>query len=467
MENKTSTILARAQQEISETGALCFPTRRKLWLAFGPWEVRVEDDPYPRTLTEPLKKRAELALACAKKVSRIWSAYDSEDKRPQKLIKETRAYLDGKRTVRQLSKAADEMKDFMSVIDEESDSSAPCAGMAAWDALVTALHDEPLLEERYAGAEDSDLDFYDWDAAREASEAWAGADEEAGQGKRKVRRMKFWAWYLEEAARLLGDEEYRFPPKAIKAFQEKQNPPRPVPEEVTLESLADYLGVGDLRYCCRILDKRGMSEGNYHIVTRRPDEGGSCPKCKAMITRLKYHIGGNALEGDLPGNVHFMVVEEIPFFQCPTHRGELINAPHEYVNCKALFKRYIAGAGRAEALKKQIEERAIFRFEVKERCMVLNDRALECISPHVLETIPGLEWTNQEDNGLAVDLSVFGPQVAFLDLSYEEFVEKYPQRVRQVGEHITEIECDGVWVRCHLDEKGVLIRVETITAIGR
>lgn len=78
MENKANIILAQAQQEISETGILSFPTRRKLWLAFGPWEVREEDDPNPRTLTEPLKKRVELAQACAKKVSRIWSAYTKE-----------------------------------------------------------------------------------------------------------------------------------------------------------------------------------------------------------------------------------------------------------------------------------------------------------------------------------------------------------------------------------------------------
>ena len=220
-----------------------------------------------------------------------------------------------------------------------------------------------------------------------------------------------------------------------------------------------------MRYCCRILAKRGLFEDkdsvSYHIVTRRPDKGGICPKCKAMTTQIKYHIGGNALEGDLPGNVHFMVVEETPFFQCPTHKGEMINAPYEYVNCKALFKRYIAGAGRAEALKKQIEERAVFRFEVTERNVALNDRALDHFSRHVLKMVPGLEWTNQEDDSFAVDLSVFGPHVAFLDLSYEEFVKKYPQRVRQAGEHITEIDFGGVWVRCYLDEKGTLTRVET------
>ena len=158
MENSLSTILTQAQQEISEIGVLSFPVRRKLWLALGPWEVQEEDASAPRTLTESMKKRAELALACAKKVSRIWSAYDSEDKRPQKLIKEIRAYLDGRHTVRQLSEAGDEMENFMYIVDEEADSTAPCAGMAAWKAMLTALYDEPMLEERYADAQDSDLD---------------------------------------------------------------------------------------------------------------------------------------------------------------------------------------------------------------------------------------------------------------------------------------------------------------------
>ena len=46
-----------------------------------------------------MKKRALLALACAKKVMPVWSKYDPLDKRPQKLIKMSLAYLDGKITV--------------------------------------------------------------------------------------------------------------------------------------------------------------------------------------------------------------------------------------------------------------------------------------------------------------------------------------------------------------------------------
>jgi hypothetical protein len=461
-----SSILLQAEQEVSETGKLSFATRRKLWLEFGPWEARKEDDPVPRTLTEPLKKRAELALACAKKVSRIWSAYDSEDKRPQKLIKETRAYLDGRRTPEQLSETVKIMEHFMSIVENEPDSSAPAAGMSAWNALITALHDEPLLEERYADATDSDLDCYDWDAAREASEAWTGANEEASPGQRKVRRMKFWAWYLEQSAKLLGDSGYCFPAKAIKAYQLKQNPPKPVPAEVSLESLADYLELGTFRYCCRILAKLTLYDDAppnlYQVVYRHNYESAVCPKCKSQTKEIKYYIGGAAAEGELPGGVSFRAIEEIPFFRCPDHPDEWINVPHEYINRKAIFKKYIAGTGRAETLKKQIEERAVNRFEVSERSITLNDRSADRFMLQALDGgTPGLEWTNREDDSFSVDLAVFGPNVAFLDLPYEEFAEKYPQRVRKVEERVTEIDFAGVWVRCYLDKKGDLLRVET------
>ena len=63
-------ILEQGVKEVSETGRLSFPVRRALWLALGTWEERDETDDSPRTLTESLQKRARLALACAKKVTK-------------------------------------------------------------------------------------------------------------------------------------------------------------------------------------------------------------------------------------------------------------------------------------------------------------------------------------------------------------------------------------------------------------
>ena len=117
MENTEKSALELAEKEIAETGALSFPGRRRLWEAMGPLEPREQDSGTPRSLTGPLKKRAELALACAKKVSRIWCAFDGEDKRPQHLMKQTRAYLDGKISAEALSAESDVIDDFMIIVE--------------------------------------------------------------------------------------------------------------------------------------------------------------------------------------------------------------------------------------------------------------------------------------------------------------------------------------------------------------
>ena len=78
-------ILDQSVKEVSETGSLSFPTRRALWLALGSYEERDEMDDSPRPLTEPLRKRAPLALACARKVGKVWAAYAPEDKSPRPL----------------------------------------------------------------------------------------------------------------------------------------------------------------------------------------------------------------------------------------------------------------------------------------------------------------------------------------------------------------------------------------------
>lgn len=62
------TAFEAAVKEVAETGRLSFAARRRLCLA----------------------------LACTKKVTRAWSAYNSEDKGPQGLLKQANAYLKGK-----------------------------------------------------------------------------------------------------------------------------------------------------------------------------------------------------------------------------------------------------------------------------------------------------------------------------------------------------------------------------------
>ena len=62
---------------------------------------------------------------------------------------------------------------------------------------------------------DEDFDPYDWDAAKNAAVAWRDAGTGGDPGKQAVQEIKFWAWYLEEAAKLLGIEDFRFPQKDI------------------------------------------------------------------------------------------------------------------------------------------------------------------------------------------------------------------------------------------------------------
>ncbi|MDE6590188.1 MAG: hypothetical protein K2K53_07585, partial [Oscillospiraceae bacterium] len=157
-------ILEQGVREVAGTGKLSFPVRRALWLALGPWEERDEADQSPRILTEPLRKRAQLALACAKKVGKVWAAYDPEDKGPQTLVKQGNAYLSGKLAADRLYQAW-RKSDYMRKAEDERYSSAPMAAIAAERAAIVPYCDEFLLEPRYADADDTDLDPYDWDAA--------------------------------------------------------------------------------------------------------------------------------------------------------------------------------------------------------------------------------------------------------------------------------------------------------------
>lgn len=132
-------ILEQGVREVAGTGKLSFPVRRALWLALGPWEERDEADQSPRILTEPLRKRAQLALACAKKVGKVWTAYAPEDKGPQTLVKQGNAYLSGKLAADRLYQAW-RKSDYMRKAEDERYSSAPMAAIAAErDSIVQAL----------------------------------------------------------------------------------------------------------------------------------------------------------------------------------------------------------------------------------------------------------------------------------------------------------------------------------------
>lgn len=448
----------RAVAETAESGELSFPTRRQLWLALGEWEWRDEDDreETPRALTGPLKKRAGLAWACAKKVMPVWSAYAPDDKAPQKLLKTARDYLDGKIPAEKLEKAMEGTGGFLDRAENEPYSTAPAAAMAAWQAAFCAWWDEPLLAQRYADAIDSELDYDDWDAAHLAAIVWGGRDEEAQPGERAVEQMKFWAWYLEQLAPLLGIEKFRFPKKAMAVFKEKQFPVKPLPEAVTLESFCDYIGAGDYLY-------HTWNGRSCEIVTRMRGDHAVCPKTKEECRQLKFYYGVRLLEDTIPGEFPLAVSMRVPLFHCDVHPGDSHTPRAEYTNPKANCRRYLAGEGRAEALLRQIRERAANVFVIGEGYTILNGEIEYHHNVRIPAGVPGIRWADWDTETLEIDLAQFGPHVYFPDCSWEEFRRFYPDRAAEQEDGSYLVTFQRHWVRCYLDETGKLRRV-TITS---
>ena len=456
-------LFSQAVAEVAETGILSFPTRRQLWLALGEWEWRDEDDPEntPRARTEPLRKRAGLACACAKKVLPVWAVYAPEDKAPQKLLKTARDYLEGKAPAEQRGDAMKDTGGFLERAEEERYSTAPAAAMAVWQAAWTAWLDEPLLAQRYEDAADGDLDYDDWDAAYLASVAWSGRDEESQPGERAVEGMKFWVWYLEQLAPLLGREKYQFPRKAIDRFKEKQIPPRPVPEVVTMESFCDYIGAGEYLY--HTWTAGGMAPGSCEIVTRMRGDHAVCPKTKQECRQLEFYYGVSLLEDSLPGGSSLKVAMWVPLFHCDQHPGFSHAPKAEYGNTKADCKRYLEGEGRLEAFLRQIRERAANVFVIGQGYTRLNGVTEHHHDLHIPAEIPGIRWLDRETETLEIDLAKFGPHVYFPDCNWKDLLRLYPEKPVPQEDGGFLITYERHWVRCFVDGDEELVRV-TLTS---
>lgn len=454
-------LFGRAAEEVAETGQLSFPTRRRLWLALGEWEQREEDDmeEQPRSLDGPLKKRAELALACAKKVMPVWRAYAPEDKVPQKLLKAAADYLAGKITAEKYGTALWGTGSLLDRAEEEPYSTAPAAAMAAWQAALTAWLDEPLLARRYAGATEDELDYDDWDAAYLASMAWAGRDEEAQPGEQAVQRMRFWAWYLEQLAPLLGREGYRFPPKAIRAFAEKQAPKRPVPEEVTMESLCRFLGAGD--YLCHTFRGEGLLDKTpcCIVTSRMRGDHAVCPKTKEECRELEFYYSVLLYSGALPDGTMLEWEIWVPLFHCDQHPGNSHAPRAEYGNVKADLKRYLTGEGRMEALAAELRRRSCNVLVIGEGYTRLNGVTEHHHDIHIPAGVAGIRWLSQEEETLEIDLRAFGPHLFFPDCTYRELLRFYPKKVALQEDGSGLLTYKRHWVRCYTDEAGELVRV--------
>ncbi len=438
-------VFRQAEKEIAESGKLSLTARRKIWQTMGEIEPRDRDSLKPRSLTEPLKKRAYLALACAKKVMPMWCSVDPDDKSPQNLIKKSLAYLDGKITVKELQveRKQSTIDDFMNAVDEYGEFAS--AAVAAWDAMVVALEDESYLEPWDSDLTDEDIDAYERDAAKEACVAWSNAYTDGDNGKYVIREMRFWAWYLEEAAKIAGLENYRFPPRYIKAFKEKQNPPKPVPEEVALESFCEFLGVGEYVY-----NIKGESEISYYnkktdnydkteyfdiyqITARLPQEYGICPVCKKPIDNVKCFFADRGLDWD-----EFAVPKKYPQiditrlclqFRCPDHPKEWIyNIPNGYRNYKDGVKRYIKGEGRLEKLLEELERRTVTKY-----CKVWADEIIingkNCRSVEEIENkkeelgLVDTGWIDKANGIYRLDLRQFLSNFFVFRFPFSKFVQ--------------------------------------------
>ncbi len=200
-------IFKQAKKEIAESGKLSLTARRKIWQTMGSLEPRKRDSLKPRSLTEPLKKRAYLALACAQKVMPMWCSVYPDNNSPQNLIEKSLAYLDGKIKVKELraERKQSTIDNFM--ISVEQYGAAASAAVAAWEAMVVALEDEQYLEPWDSDLTDDDIDSYERDAAKEACVAYTYTDED--DDKCAIREKHFWVWYLEEAAKIAGLENFK------------------------------------------------------------------------------------------------------------------------------------------------------------------------------------------------------------------------------------------------------------------
>ncbi len=462
MDFQENEALLQAQEMLAKSGKLDITVRRRIWQEMGALEPREQDSPTPRTLTEPLRKRARLALACAKKVMPMWCKCAPQDKRPQNLIKKSLAYLDGKIGVQELNAEVkgDAIHDFMALIDEGE--IAASAALAAWDASVVALEDEVDLEPWCCDATEAEMDSYDWDAAKNACVAWSDANTDGDKGKCAVREMKFWAWYLEEAAKLLGVEGYRFPPKYMKAFQEKQNPPRPVPREVTLESFAEFLDLGEYVYHYKGEIKDDDDDLEYYSMYLRWNEDfGICPVCKKKVYEVEQAWTNRRLDwydNAFPANGPQLSISQFELkFCCPEHPEQIIFSPSNvYKNVKAAVKCYIKGEGRLATLLDELERRKTTKyFKVWGDSMIINGkefRDLMKIDENKEKLgLVGAGWLDAENKIFGIDLRQFLPVFYIYNSSYEDFIRYCPQEVHKNEDGTVDLFTDRFQFRCTME----------------
>lgn len=424
-------LLEEAVREIRETGRLDLSTRQKLWLSYGPmeWEEETAEQP-PCTLTTGLRTRLALAEACARKVLPIWSAAFPEDKLPQETLSLTQRYLEGNASPEALKQAFSVSGDLINDLGNEGrDSVSVTAGLVALHTALLALVDEPLLYTNYLGAQDRELDIYDWDSAYLACLAFSWAQPEWDKNQRTVKELEFWVWYLEQAAELGGLPGFQFPDaeKVKQEVQERLPASPPLLEETTLESFVEFVTGGT--YVTHYIH----ADGTVTLFTTGIVEETVCPICGTTTSNLDFV---SATQMELPPVLDhtLRLLQHSSMFRCGGERHPNLEKrflASRYSNdCIANYYRYFQDCTRIAVLASLLERPAKHMLNLAGAWLQLDDITLYHIEhPNPVGSNfscwPSVHWDRQNYQ-IEFDLTKLDAEVCFWSMPYREFLKKKP-----------------------------------------
>jgi Immunity protein Imm5 len=182
--------------------------RRSIWLLMGSDLQGEGIKDVPRNI------RFRLSVMCSEYVRNIYNEYFNNNINTLNLYSEginvLSAYWREEITLEEIRLFADkfyqELENLGSTYELKSRSleqklshkKAFYAMSSVWECLRVSLYNEPFNEQIESNVKDTDVDYYDYDAAYCASIAYAGSLGDLENSNRE-KRFEFWMWWLEEA----------------------------------------------------------------------------------------------------------------------------------------------------------------------------------------------------------------------------------------------------------------------------
>jgi hypothetical protein len=191
---------ARAALDHNQRGELVLSERKRVWSALG---HRVMNGA-KGALGIGHKRRAKLAIICARRVLPIWDRVFSEDREPERVLSVAQQYLDQQIEFRAAWNIQNSfwVKVENLMIPNLAEPNIIEIGFATAKALSASLYDEVFDPNNIEpNITDHDLDPHDWDSAFFASCASAGGAVWQTESN-DARRREFWDWYLRDAVPL-------------------------------------------------------------------------------------------------------------------------------------------------------------------------------------------------------------------------------------------------------------------------